>query len=137
MNVDDPSNESHRGHAASRLTRTIFAATLVCAPALTFAQDAGAGKTVFVQQCAACHATTDSNGIGPGLKGIDGRKVGSGANFRYSSAMKEVAYAWDAKTLDAFLAAPSKAIPGSAMPFAGLSDGKQRADVIAYMQTLK
>ena len=137
MNVDHSSNERRRAHAASGLTRAAFAATLVFAPALTFAQDAAAGKTVFGQQCAACHATTDSNGIGPGLKGIAGRKVGSGANFRYSSAMKEVAYSWDAKTLDAFLEAPSKAIPGSAMPFAGLSDGKQRADVIAYMQTLK
>jgi cytochrome c len=105
-------------------------------PAIASAQDAAAGKQVF-GQCAACHATSDSNGIGPGLKGIDGRKVGSAAGFRYSSAMSGTAYSWDAKTLDAFLAAPSKAIPGSAMPFPGLPDPKQRADVIAYLQTLK
>jgi cytochrome c len=107
------------------------------APLIASAQDATAGKQVFVGQCAACHATSDSNGIGPGLKGVDGRKVGSVAGFRYSTAMAAVAYSWDPKTLDAFLTSPSKAIPGSAMPFAGLGDAKQRADVISYLQTIK
>ena len=116
--------------------RMLGAALAIAGPAVAQAQDATAGKQVF-GQCVACHAISDSNGIGPGLKGIDGRKVGSVGGFRYSTAMSATAYAWDAKTLDAFLAAPSKAIPGNAMPFAGLSDPKQRADVIAYLQTLK
>jgi cytochrome c len=100
------------------------------------AQDAAAGKQVFAQ-CAACHSTSDSNGIGPGLKGVVGRKAGSVAGFRYSSALAQTGYAWDEKALDAFLASPSKAIPGNAMPFPGLSDAKQRADVIAFLETLK
>jgi len=134
----NPASNARQGlrPASPFLCIGVFAA-FSCAPLPASAQDAAAGKQVYAQQCAACHATTDSNGIGPGLKGIDGRKAGSAAGFRYSSAMKDVAYAWDAKTLDAFLVAPSKAIPGNAMPFAGLGDGKQRADVVAYLQTLK
>jgi len=44
---------------------------------------------------------------------------------------------WDDKTLDAYLADPQKLIPGNVMPFSGMADPKQRADVIAYLQTLK
>ena len=44
---------------------------------------------------------------------------------------------WDDKTLDAYIADPQKVIPGNVMPFAGIADAKQRADVVAYRQTLK
>ena len=100
------------------------------------AQDATAGKAAFAQ-CAACHAIDGTNGAGPSLKGVVGRKVGSFAGFRYSRAMKAVEYSWDAAKLDAYLADPQTAIPGNVMPFSGLPDAKQRADVVAYLQTLK
>jgi cytochrome c len=135
--VSDTHGTMRSGWSRSAV-RTLTGALLVFTvmPTMALAQDAVAGKAVFTQ-CAMCHALTQSNGIGPGLQGIDGRKVGSAAGFRYSSAMAAVTYSWDAKSLDAFLTSPTKAIPGSAMPFAGLPDAKQRADVIAYMQTLK
>ncbi|MCJ0763595.1 c-type cytochrome [Variovorax terrae] len=100
------------------------------------AQDAAAGKTAFAQ-CAACHSIDGSNGAGPSLQGIDGRKAGIFPGFRYSRAMKAAGYAWDEKTLDAYLADPQKAIPGNVMPFSGVSDAKQRADLVAYLKTLK
>ncbi len=106
------------------------------AVATTHAQDAAAGKAAFAQ-CTACHAIDATNGVGPGLKGIVGRKVGSLPGFRYSRAMKAVEYSWDPAKLDAYLTDPQKAIPGNVMPFSGLPDAKQRADVIAYLQTLK
>ena len=100
------------------------------------AQDAAAGKQAFAQ-CSACHSTDGSNGVGPTLKGIFGEKAGAVPGFRFSRAMKAGSVTWDEKSLDAFLADPQKAVPGNTMPFAGLTDAKQRADLVAYLKTLK
>ncbi len=100
------------------------------------AQDAAAGKDVFAQ-CTACHSIDGSNGAGPSLKGVVGRKVGSFEGFRYSRAMKNTAYSWDAKSLDTYLTNPAAAIPGNVMPFSGVADAQQRADLIAYLAMLK
>jgi cytochrome c len=99
------------------------------------AQDAVAGKTAYAA-CSACHATDGSNGAGPGLRGIIGRKAGSLEGFRYSRAMKAAAITWDAASLDAYLADPQKSVPGNVMPFSGIPDARQRADLIAYLATL-
>ena len=99
-------------------------------------QDAAAGKQNF-GQCNVCHSTDGTNGVGPSLKGVVGRKAGTFAGFRYSRAMKATNVTWDARNLDAYLADSQKAIPGNVMPFSGISDPQQRADVIAYLNTLK
>jgi cytochrome c len=100
------------------------------------AQDATAGKTAFAQ-CAACHTIDDASGAGPTLKGIIGRKAGVVADFRYSRAMKSSDITWDAARLDAYLADPQKVVPGNVMPFSGIEDAKERANLVAYLQTLK
>jgi cytochrome c len=51
--------------------------------------------------------------------------------------MKGSNITWDDTTLNAFVADPQKVIPGNVMPFSGLADAKQRADLIAYLKTLK
>ena len=119
-------------------SRIAIAASLLLAAALpaAHAQDAAAGKAVFAQ-CSACHAVDASSGVGPGLAGIDGRKAGSLPGFRYSRALKSSSIVWSAATLDAYIADPQKAIPGNVMPFSGLPDAKQRADLVAYLKTLK
>ncbi len=99
------------------------------------AQDATAGKAVFAQ-CTACHSTDGSNGVGPSLLGVVGRKVGTFPGFRFSRAMKAAGTNWDATTLDGYIADPQKALPGNVMPFSGIPDAKQRADLIAYLKTL-
>lgn len=100
------------------------------------AQDVNAGKQVYAQ-CAACHAVTAVNGVGPGLLGIAGRKSAAAPGFRYSPALKRANLTWDDKTLDAYVADPQKTVPGNLMPFSGIADAKQRADLIAYLNTLK
>ena len=100
------------------------------------AQDAGAGKQLYAQ-CSVCHSIDGTNGVGPSLQGIGGRKAGTFAGFRYSRAMKGTDITWDDKTLDAYLTDPQKTIPGNVMPFSGLTDSKQRADLIAYLRTMK
>lgn len=46
--------------------------------------------------------------------------------------MKGSGLTWDAKTLDEFLAAPTKKVPGTKMPIS-VSDPAKRAAVIAYL----
>lgn len=98
------------------------------------AGDPAKGKTVFAR-CAACHdLNTGATRLGPSMKGIVGRKAGAVAGFAYSPAMKAKAVTWNAQTLDAYLTAPAKYIPGNKMPFAGLPNAQDRADLIAYLK---
>jgi len=122
----------------NRILRLSFITFLFgnCVPAAS-AQDIAAGKDIFQQQCSACHSVDGSNGVGPTLKGITGSKSGEIPGFRFSQAMKSANLTWDAKTLDAYLADTQKVVPGNQMPFPGIRDPKQRADVIAYLGTLK
>ena len=75
----------------------------------SLAQDAAAGEKVFAK-CKACHiADEDKNKIGPGLKGVIGRKAGSHEGFKYSKAMLEAGekgLVWDEASLDEYLAIP-------------------------------
>jgi cytochrome c len=51
--------------------------------------------------------------------------------------MKNANFVWDEKTLDAFLDEPQKVVPGTTMPFSGIANAKERADLIAYLKTLR
>ncbi len=114
-----------------------FAITpLLLAAAGAHAQNAAAGGMAF-QQCAECHSPGASDGAGPGLKGVLGRRAGAKDGFVYSAAMKKSAVVWDDKTLDAFLADPRAVVPGTTMGYAGDDDARERADLVAYLKTLK
>jgi len=41
------------------------------------------------------------------------------------------------KSLDAYIEAPQGLVPGTTMPFAGIPNSGGRADLIAYLETLK
>jgi cytochrome c len=100
------------------------------------AGDPAKGQQVFAK-CVSCHTKDKSNRMGPGLLGIVGRQAGSVQGFHYSRAMKAANMVWDDKSLDTFIAAPQKVVPGTVMPFAGIPDQQQRSDLIAYLETLK
>ena len=117
--------------------RILFVTTsLALALAGAHAQDAAAGGMAF-QQCAECHAPGTADGAGPGLKGVFGRRAAGKDGFSYSPALAASKIVWDDKTLDAFLASPQKAVPGTSMAYAGDDDAKERADLVAYLKTLK
>ena len=97
--------------------------------------DAASGKIAFAA-CAVCHSTTGSDGVGPHLNGVFGRQAGSVSGFNYSRAMKQANRVWNEQTLAAFLANPQAAVPGNHMPFSGLQDPQQLADVVAYLASL-
>lgn len=93
------------------------------------------GAQLF-RACAACHSLApDRNMTGPSLAGVWGRKAGSLKSFdRYSPALKSSSVVWDAKSLDRWLASPSRFIPDNHMPFAGIPNPEQRADLIAFLK---
>jgi cytochrome c len=110
--------------------------TVLLATTSAQAQDAAAGGMAF-QQCAECHSPGESDGNGPGLKGIVDRRAGSKPGFVYSPALAKAKITWDAAALDKFLADPRAVVPGTTMAYGGDDDAKERADLIAYLRTLK
>ena len=87
------------------------------------------------EECATCHTTERGvNNVGPSLNGLFERKAGEIADFRYSPALKKSGITWTPQTLDTFIADPQKQVPGNRMPFAGMPDAADRADLIAYLQ---
>ena len=116
----------------------IAAATLLLTSTLVTAAhaegDATRGEARF-QECAACHKLqAGANEVGPSLHGIFSRKAGELPDFRYSPAMKRSGISWTPETLDKYLADPQAFIPANRMPYAGLSNASDRADLIAYLQ---
>lgn len=123
------------------LTKTLFALpvlALLVAPAV--AGDAAKGETI-AKKCIACHSVKDaSKRVGPSLVGVVGRTVGSMEGFKYSASMMEYAAtagAWDEAKLSAYLENPKAIVPKGSMAFAGIKDATERADLIAYLATLK
>lgn len=112
------------------------AVLLVGGVQISAAQDVAASPAVFAQ-CSVCHSIDGSNGVGPTLKGIVGRKAGSLPGFRFSRGMRAASLTWDASSLDRYLTDPQGLIPGNVMPFAGVLDAPARAELIAYLQSLK
>jgi cytochrome c len=75
--------------------------------------------------------------VGPNLVGVVGRKAGiTQSHLGPSDNLKKYGETWSAETQHEFQANPNAKVPGTAM--AGiLADPQQRADVIAYLATLK
>jgi cytochrome c len=115
--------------------RCIFAVLLASTCAL--AGPCACEPIAAFAQCAVCHSTDGSTGTGPTLRGVVGRKSGSLPGFRYSRAMRAAAILWDDKTLDRYLANPQGVVPGNIMPFSGVPDPAERAQLIAFLNTLK
>ena len=99
-------------------TISVAAVFVALAPNPASAADAAHGKTV----------------LGPSLKGIVGRPSGAIAGFSYSPALTARGITWTPANLDAFITSPTKYAPGTRMPFAGLPDARDRADLIAYLE---
>ena len=98
--------------------------------------DVSKGARVF-KKCAACHTVKqgDKNKIGPNLFGTVGGPVAAIGGFKYSKALLEYGGDWTPERLDAFLTKPKAEVKRTKMSFAGLKKEKDRADLIAYLNT--
>jgi cytochrome c len=99
--------------------------------------DVGRGEN-SAKKCAACHTFNKGgrNLVGPNLWGVVGRPKASEAGFNYSAAMKAKGGNWTIDELNQFINNPRGYVPGTNMTFAGVQRGSERADVIAYLNTL-
>lgn len=101
--------------------------------------DAARGEKA-VGACKACHSfeSGGANKVGPALHGIFERAKGGHAGFGYSAAMKgKSGEKWGPEDLDAFIKNPKASVAGTSMAFAGIGKPETRADVIAYLKSLK
>lgn len=95
--------------------------------------DAARGEARF-QDCAACHRLeAGANNVGPSLHGIFSRKAGELADFRYSPAIKRSGITWTPETLNKFITDPQAVVPANRMPYAGMVNASDRADLIEYL----
>lgn len=94
--------------------------------------DPGRGAQIY-PRCLACHSL-EHNRSGPRHCGLFGRPAATLPDFTYSQALKSSGLVWDEATLDRFLQNPLKAVPGTKMAYAGVKDGQERADLIAYLK---
>ncbi len=101
--------------------------------------DIAAGEAYFKKRCATCH-TYESGGknkAGPNLWGVYNRDKGAVAGFNYSSALNDAPGNWNAEDLNGFLHKPKKWLSGTIMAYAGIRKEQERANVIAYLRSLK
>jgi cytochrome c len=121
-----------------RMRRTVIAGLLLAGFATdALAADPAAGQKIFKAQCGICHAVVaGENGIGPTLFGVVGRPAGSVPSFQYTADHKKLGVTWDAATLDKYLTDPRAMVPDTTMVYPGLKDDAQRADLVAYLETL-
>jgi len=118
----------------TRVAASALVSSLLFVVAAHAEGDVARGEARF-RECAACHRLDAGvNEVGPSLHGLFSRKAGELADFRYSPAMKRSGVSWTAETLDKYLADPQAFVPANRMPYAGMSDAADRADVIAYLQ---
>lgn len=94
------------------------------------------GAAIFRGQCGQCHTLVagPSHMPGPSLNGLFGRKAGTEPGYNYSPAMRKSGVVWNAQTLDQFIEAPQRFIPGNIMPFAGIANASVRQRLIAYLK---
>jgi cytochrome c len=90
------------------------------------------------KQCQVCHNVEEGKGnkVGPDLYGVVDRPVASEPGFNYSAPLKAKGGKWTFAALNKWLTDPKADVKGTSMSFAGLSRAAQRADVIAYLNTL-
>lgn len=105
------------------------------------AQSVARGQAL-ADQCLACHTltATEEPGPGPTLAGIAGAKAGTRPGFDYSDAFQAAnarGLVWTDAALNRFLANSQTDVPRNKMAFPGIANDADRADIVAYLKTLK
>ncbi|MGD0676255.1 MAG: c-type cytochrome [Polyangiaceae bacterium] len=112
-----------------------IAARLIAQVAPQASPDPDHGRAVF-QICSACH-NGRADALGPSLQGVLGRTAGTLEGFRYSNPMKRAGFVWDVDRLKSFVRDPQAVVPGTRMPFSGLTQPDDVDDLVFYLTRLK
>ena len=94
------------------------------------------GADGALKECVVCHSieTGGPLRVGPPLHGIVGARKARADWYGYSPALRKAAGNWTEADLDKFLTSPSKFLPGTSKTLIGISDAKERADIIAALK---
>ena len=97
--------------------------------------DTSRGQQDF-RACAPCHSLEPNrNMTGPSLANLWGRTAGGLSSFdRYSDALKSSGIIWDDRALDGWLTNPDRMVPDNEMPFNGIKNARDRADLLAFLK---
>ncbi|WP_404479945.1 c-type cytochrome [Novosphingobium sp. BL-52-GroH] len=113
-------------------------------PAQAQAQTAPAPDPVMGKKqfgpCSVCHTVDKAkpDGVGPNLFAVYGSKAATRrAKFAYSAPLKASNLTWDDATLDKWITDPATVVKGNKMHFMGLPRKPARANIIAYLKTVK
>ena len=107
------------------------------AQTLLASADAAAGQKLS-SVCKSCHSFEKGgpNKIGPNLWGIVGNVHAHADNFSYSDAMKSLHdQKWTPEALNSFIESPKTIVPGTKMPYPGMKNAQDRANLIAWLKT--
>lgn len=117
---------------------TTAAATPTPSPAAVASNAAPAvAPPAAFAQCRTCHSVEPGkNGVGPTLFGIVGSKAGDVKGYSFSPALAKSGIVWDRASLDTWLKAPMKMVPGTKMVISQ-PDAAKRKEIIDYLETLK
>jgi cytochrome c2 len=129
----DMSVEERAVAVAGRYANPENAADVVQEASTQLPADAARGELVFKRNCATCHSMDSATSlVGPSLKGVIGRQVGS-AGFAYSSGLMAKREVWTSESIVHFAVNPGRDYPGTIMPPVALAPDARR-DLESYLE---
>ena len=111
-------------------------------PKLTFEEELALASVEaglkLSKKCTACHSLKSGgpNGVGPTLWNIVNAPKASIEGYSYSNGLSSIGGSWTIQDLNMWLKSPKKYAPGNKMSFAGLRKTKDRANMVAFLNSI-